>query len=105
MSLDDIAVSSGAACTAAEPSHVLVALGLSKERALASLRFGIGRTTTEDDVDYAAAQGRATCRRAADGRVVLGVGTKMIEITESAARVINKQLAKNQRPQAASALR
>ena len=54
MSLDDIAVSSGAACTAAEPSHVLVALGLSKDRALASLRFGIGRTTTEADVDYAA---------------------------------------------------
>ncbi len=54
--LDDIAVSSGAACTAAEPSHVLVALGLSKDRALASLRFGIGRTTTADEVDYAAAK-------------------------------------------------
>lgn len=56
VSLDDIAVSSGAACTAAEPSHVLMALGLSKDRALASLRFGIGRTTTEDEVDYAAAK-------------------------------------------------
>ncbi len=56
VSLDDIAVSSGAACTAAEPSHVLVALGLSKDRALASLRFGIGRTTTKEDVDYAAAK-------------------------------------------------
>jgi cysteine desulfurase len=56
VSLDDIAVSSGAACTAAEPSHVLVALGVSKARALASLRFGIGRTTTEDHVDYAAAK-------------------------------------------------
>jgi cysteine desulfurase len=54
--LDDIAVSSGAACTAAEPSHVLVALGLSKERALASLRFGVGRTTTKDDVEYAASK-------------------------------------------------
>lgn len=54
VSLDDIAVSSGAACTAAEPSHVLVAIGLSKVRALASLRFGLGRTTTEGDVDYAA---------------------------------------------------
>ena len=43
MSLDDVAVSSGAACTQAEPSHVLMALGLSKDRALASLRFGIGR--------------------------------------------------------------
>lgn len=56
VSLDDIAVSSGAACTAAEPSHVLVALGLSKQRALASLRFGIGRPTTADEVDYAAAK-------------------------------------------------
>ena len=54
VSLDDIAVSSGAACTAAEPSHVLVALGLSKDRALASLRFGLGRTTRQDEVDYAA---------------------------------------------------
>ena len=56
VSLDDIAVSSGAACTAAEPSHVLVALGLSTDRALASLRFGIGRTTTVDEIDYAAAK-------------------------------------------------
>ena len=54
VSLDDVAVSSGAACTQAEPSHVLMALGLSKDRALASLRFGIGRTTTAADVDYAA---------------------------------------------------
>jgi cysteine desulfurase len=54
VSLDDLAVSSGAACTQAEPSHVLMALGLSKDQALASLRFGIGRTTTKDEVDYAA---------------------------------------------------
>jgi len=56
VSLDDIAVSSGAACTQAEPSHVLMALGLSKERALATLRFGIGRATSAADVDYAAAK-------------------------------------------------
>ena len=54
--LDDIAVSSGAACTAAEPSHVLVALGLSTDRALASLRFGIGRATTAVEIDAAAAK-------------------------------------------------
>ncbi|HJU41557.1 MAG TPA: aminotransferase class V-fold PLP-dependent enzyme [Vicinamibacterales bacterium] len=53
VSLDDIAVSSGAACTQAEPSHVLVALGMSREKALASLRFGIGRSTTTDEIDYA----------------------------------------------------
>ena len=54
VSLDDVAVSSGAACTQAEPSHVLVALGLSKDRALASLRFGVGRETTAAEIDYAA---------------------------------------------------
>ena len=54
VSLDDIAVSSGAACTQAEPSHVLMALGMKTDQALASLRFGIGRSTTADDVDYAA---------------------------------------------------
>jgi cysteine desulfurase len=53
VSLDDIAVSSGAACTQAEPSHVLMALGHTKDRALASLRFGIGRGTTAAEIDYA----------------------------------------------------
>jgi len=56
VSLDNIAVSSGAACTQAEPSHVLVALGVSREKALASLRFGIGRSTTADEIDYAIAK-------------------------------------------------
>ena len=56
VSLDDVAVSSGAACTQAEPSHVLMALGLTSDRALASLRFGIGRSTTAAEVDYAAAK-------------------------------------------------
>jgi cysteine desulfurase len=50
---EDLAVSSGAACTAAEPSHVLKALGRSTELALASLRFGLGRWTTEQEVDFA----------------------------------------------------
>lgn len=52
--LGDVAVSSGAACTQAEPSHVLLALGLSTDRALASLRFGIGRSTTAEEIDHAA---------------------------------------------------
>ena len=43
---EDVAISSGAACTAAEPSHVLKALGRKTELALASLRFGLGRWTT-----------------------------------------------------------
>jgi cysteine desulfurase len=48
---DEVAISSGAACTAAEPSHVLKALGRKTELALASLRFGLGRGTTDEDVD------------------------------------------------------
>jgi cysteine desulfurase len=53
---EDVAVSSGAACTAAEPSHVLRALGRRTDLALASLRFGLGRWTTEHDVDQVAAR-------------------------------------------------
>jgi cysteine desulfurase len=56
VSLDDVAVSSGAACSQAEPSHVLMALGLTKDQALPSLRFGIGRDTTLDEIDYVAAK-------------------------------------------------
>ena len=56
VSLDDVAVSSGAACTQAEPSHVLMALGLTKDQALASLRFGVGRFTTAAEIDAAAAK-------------------------------------------------
>jgi cysteine desulfurase len=53
---DDLAVSSGAACTAAEPSHVLKALGRPTDLALASLRFGLGRWTTEAEIDTAIAR-------------------------------------------------
>jgi cysteine desulfurase len=55
MSLKDLAVSSGSACTSAslEPSYVLRALGLSDELAHSSLRFGFGRGTSAEEVDFA----------------------------------------------------
>ncbi|HET6474428.1 MAG TPA: IscS subfamily cysteine desulfurase [Pseudomonadales bacterium] len=54
--LDDVAVSSGSACTSAtvEPSYVLRAIGVPDDLAHASLRFTVGRFTTEDDIDRAA---------------------------------------------------
>jgi len=58
MGIKDIAVSSGSACTSAslEPSHVLRAMAVGDDLAHSSIRFGIGRFTTQEEVDFAADQ-------------------------------------------------
>lgn len=50
----ELAISSGSACSRGEPSHVLQALGLSRQQAAASIRFGLGRSTTAAEIERAA---------------------------------------------------
>jgi cysteine desulfurase len=65
MGINDIAVSSGSACTSAtlEPSYVLKALGVGEDLAHTSIRFGIGRFNTAEEVDYVTARLVETVRR------------------------------------------
>ncbi len=64
ISIGDIAVSSGSACSSASatPSHVLTAIGGTDLAVAASIRFGLGRFTTEDDIDYAIGRFTAVVR-------------------------------------------
>ena len=65
MGINDVAVSSGSACTSAtlEPSYVLKALGVGEDLAHTSIRFGLGRFNTDEEVDYVAARVIETVKR------------------------------------------
>ena len=65
MGISDVAVSSGSACTSAslEPSHVLRAMDVGEDLAHSSIRFGIGRFTTQEEVDFAASSVIGAVRR------------------------------------------
>jgi cysteine desulfurase len=65
MGINDVALSSGSACTSAtlEPSYVLKALGVARDLAQASIRFGLGRFNTEEQVDYVAGRVVEVVRR------------------------------------------
>src|SRR5439155_21321058 len=70
MGINDIAVSSGSACTSAslEPSYVLKALGGGEDLDNTTIRFGIGRFNTEEEVDYVAARVSEGVRRVREVR-------------------------------------
>lgn len=90
MALKTIAVSSGSACTSAslEPSYVLRALGVDEELAHTSIRFGIGRFTTETEIDYAVHMAEKHVQRLRDmsplwEMVQEGIDLKSIQWTQS----------------------
>jgi cysteine desulfurase len=68
MGMKELAVSSGSACTSAslEPSYVLKAIGVGEDLAHTSIRFGLGRFTTQEEVDYAVEKVVATVRKLRD---------------------------------------
>ncbi len=84
MEMKDVAVSSGSACSSAqpEPSHVLKAIGLSTEEAKCSLRFGVGRFTTEEEIEFALARVVETVTKVRERRRGRGSARRTDEIRD-----------------------
>jgi cysteine desulfurase len=78
MAMRDVAVSSGSACTAAdpEPSHVLTAMGLDEDLTRASLRFGLGRFTTPEEIEFAIQAVATTVERLRSHSAVWTAGSR-----------------------------
>jgi len=74
MEMKDVALSSGSACTSArpEPSYVLKAIGVGEDLARGSLRFGLGRSTTEEEIDYVAKRCLSAVNKLREGTGVRG---------------------------------
>jgi cysteine desulfurase len=84
MGINDIAVSSGSACTSAtlEPSYVLKALGAGDDLAHSSIRFGIGRFNTQAEVDYVAARVIDTVKRLRELSPLYEMAKEGIDLTK-----------------------
>jgi cysteine desulfurase len=86
MGINDIAVSSGSACTSAtlEPSYVLKALGVGDDLAHTSIRFGLGRFNTEEEVDYVAGRVIEVVRKLRDLSPLYEMAKEGIDLSQVA---------------------
>jgi cysteine desulfurase len=86
MGINDIAVSSGSACTSAtlEPSYVLKALGVGDDLAHTSIRFGLGRFNTEEEVDYVAGRVIETVKKLRDLSPLYEMAKEGIDLSQVA---------------------